>query len=384
MSKNIQYVEVLPTNYKTSYSAQELLNFDLVGDVNTCLVMGTVCLVFNVSITNYTLQNDITEPDYEFVKYDPMVGGNSFIDNISVQTLAQGSIEYISNYPHYCAVLNASSVSQNDCVADTVFTTQGMCPNNKMTGNLLAGFSTDPDNYQVNNRPLRVSVPLKICLNNSMNASVLDFKRVGGKITLSMYVSRDVRCLWGNEGIGSNLTLQLSDVKLSYTTKPITPKTKIPAQLTMKTAYSMVQTLQSRVSDLQIEVPLSMATGFFMVFRRTDEEYSSEYNSLQLDRLNDLNRVIYSVNNNLNNLSISYELRHQEEVIKYFIDALSLANNNLNLNTTFSNRMYGCGLNFNTVLNLVGQKINVQLDYQSVDNDNKYNAYTFITGLITL
>jgi hypothetical protein len=202
-----------------------------------------------------------------------------------------------------------------------------------------------------------------------------------GDLTLSLTVARSVYVLYGDPAIGNTKVIELSNLRLMYSTVADVPK---PMPVELKVETDLKQSLQSSNAVITTKAPI-VANAFFITFIRQQDENTELVNGMEGQRLPNVRRVEYTWNDSLSN-QYRYELESEEEFLSNYIKAVNMAiiaENNASLNVLASNDSYGLGLSFGSFVDLSQSKIGIRID-SDVSNTDPYTAYMFFTGVITL
>lgn len=370
-----------PENVKTIY--EELNNVDFkISAPGRALLAGSVRLVGDVAVTANTSFVADEDGNLNRVMYDGFIGAHSFVDSVTVAFSTSGQVENIRFYPRYVAAKAKASIAPSD-LYNSVYTVEQRTPNCEHADLLLKGSTVDPtlDEFDLTlTRPMDFSLKVDCCVNNPLGNNMISFDK-NGDLTLSLTVARSVYVLYGDSAIGSAKVLNLSNLRLMYSTVADVPK-PMPVQLKVET--DLKQSIQSSNAVITTKAPI-VANSFFITFVRQQDENNALINGMEGQRLPNVRRVEYTWNDSLSN-QYRYELESEEEFLSNYIKAVNsaiVAENNASLNVLASNDSYGLGLSFGSFVDLSQSKIGIRID-SDVSNLDPFTAYVFFTGVITL
>jgi hypothetical protein len=370
-----------PENVKATY--EELNNVDFrISGPGRALLAGSVRLVGDVIVTANTSFVADGSGNLNRVMYDGFIGAHSFVDTVTTSFSTSGQVENIRFYPRYVAAKAKASIAPSD-LYNSVYTPEQRTPNCEHADLLLKGFTVDPTLGAFDaalTRPMDFSLKLDCCINNPMDNNMISFDK-NGDLTLSLTVARSVYVLYGDPAIGNTKVIELSNLRLMYSTVADLPK---PMPIQLKVETDLKQSIQSSNAVITTKAPI-VANAFFITFVRQQDENTALVNGMEGQRLPNVRRVEYTWNDSLSN-QYRYELESEEEFLSNYIKAVNMAiiaENNASLNVLASNDSYGLGLSFGSFVDLSQSKIGIRID-SDVSNTDPYTAYMFFTGVITL
>jgi len=303
-----------PENVKTIY--EELNNVDFkISAPGRALLAGSVRLVGDVLVTANTSFVADEDGNLNRVMYDGFIGSHSFIDSVTTSFSTSGQVENIRFYPRYVAAKAKASIAPSD-LYNSVYTVEQRTPNCEHADLLLKGSTVDPtlDEFDLTlTRPMDFSLKVDCCVNNPIGNNMISFDK-NGDLTLSLTVARSVYVLYGDSAIGSAKVLNLSNLRLMYSTVADVPK-PMPVQLKVET--DLKQSIQSSNAVITTKAPI-VANSFFITFVRQQDENNALINGMEGQRLPNVRRVEYTWNDSLSN-QYRYELESEEEFLSNYI-----------------------------------------------------------------
>ncbi len=375
MSQNYRYSLSIAENNKDTFVANDNVVFMINGDEGMSLQKNSVRLEGNVKVM--IAGNQITT---ELVYFNPQVGAHGLIESMQIST-QNGLVENISNsYPRLVNMKEQSTRSINDSLngseacelkMPTNHQVQNYCHGTKSHGNQAGSVVVDPMSFSF--KPL-------CCLNRVASSSGnLPFARVGS-IKLQFILSRDLAFLYGNVAGGSDLTYELSNLKLSYVQVPSQELDNQPQMC--RSFVSVKQTLNSNVSSINAKVP-SAVDAVSISFQRVSDENTVRKDNLKLNNVDGLKRLEFGFNNSVE--MVKYQIEDRGEMIQRGLNSFSYMGHN-QLKSNLSNKGSGflAGLNFQLPKDLSQNSFNTIVTTDTVSNLNKYNIYMFFHNSVSL
>lgn len=375
MSQNYRYSTAIPENSKDTFTENDNVVFMINGDQGMSLLKNSVRLEGNVKVFIGGAQ--VTT---ELVYFNPQVGAHGLVESMQVSTQS-GLVENISNaYPRLVNMKEQATRSINDSLngseacelkMPTSHQIQNYCHGTKSHGNQAGSVVIDPMSFSF--KPL-------CCLNRVASSSGnLPFSRVGS-VKLQFILSRDLGFLYGNVAAASDLTYELTNLKLSYVQVPSQDLDSQPQMC--RSFVSVKQTLNSNVSSINSKVP-SVVDAVSISFQRVADENTVRNDNLKLDNVDGLSRLEFGFNNSVE--MIKYQIENRGEMIQRGLNSFSYTGHN-QLKANLSNKGSGflTGLNFQLPKDLSQNSFNTIIATDSINNLNKYNVYLFFHSQLSL
>jgi hypothetical protein len=382
---DIRYHIAPVENQKDSYEAYDILDF-VVSFENRKLNCNNIRLLAEVEI----LDAGVTDPNnpnkhVEVNKktfIDGLVGGHSFIGSLACQTMNQGSVETIQDYPKVVSVLARSTVTESD-----MFNSHRLCeirtPSETVSNLLIKGTVQSPSDIYVagRNTDTDMSLVLLTCFNSAVNDYLLPYT-VTGDIRYTIQLPSELGVMWGDSTIGGLIKYRLKNVRLSY--QSFDDDGKRSPSYVFGVKGTIHSTVQSNNSNFSTKYPM-VCSSVVSTFTPQAEDTSNQYNSLKCHQLPSVDRVEYLFNDSSNSL-ITYALDNPQDILQNFVDALGVGaddKSDLTLSNIANNQAWGLGVKFPQPVDLNSQKLSINL-YSAVNNLYPYTMYTMFFGMITL
>jgi hypothetical protein len=373
--QDIRYSLSPPENTKQSYPEYDTVDFRI-SAIGRKLVEGSITLLGDISVTD---NNDLTET----VAYDPFIGAHSFIDTLTTTFAKTGQVETLRFYPRYVSAESKAKLTKED-LFNSAYVCENRVPDSRMASNMLKGlvpYALQGGAFNApETRKLDFAIKPKFCLNAPIGDNLLPYEKTGD-ILISMTIPRTVSVLFGNTDIGLDKKIELTNLRLAYTT--VADDGKYSGKYVMRIRSDLKQTIQSTYSNISTKVPI-VADSFFMSFIRQSEENQPLFNGLENQRLPNVSRVEFLWNDSFSQ-EFTYELDNEEEILTNYIKAINktVGDNNANANALNSNDSYGIGLSFGQFLDLSKSKIGINIQ-SAVSSEEPYTAYAFFLGIVSV
>jgi len=373
--KSYQYSSGIPENNKDTFTANDNITFMITGDQDMSLLKNSVRLEGNLKILIGGGQ--VTT---ELVYFNPQVGAHGILESMQVST-QNGLVENISNsYPRLVNMKEQATRSINDSLNGSEACELKM-PTNHHVQNYAHGTKSHTNQAaQQLNDPMSFSFKPLCCLNRVASSSGnLPFGRVGF-VKLQVILSRDLGLLYGNVAGASDLTYELTNVKLSYVQVPSQDLDNQPQMC--RSFVSVKQTLNSNVSSINAKVP-SAVDAVSISFQRTANENTVRNDNLKLDNVDGLTRLEFGFNNTVE--MVKYQIEDRGEMIQRGLNSFSyMGHNQMKANMSNKGSGFIAGLNFQLPRDLTQNSFNTIISTDSVNNLNKYNVYMFFHSMVSL
>jgi len=373
--RNYQYSMSIPENNKDTFTSNDNITFMINGDQDMSLLKNSVRLEGNVKVLIGGAQ--ITN---ELVYFNPQVGTHGLVESMQVST-QNGLVENISNsYPRLVNMKEQATRSINDSLNGSEASELKMPTTHQVVN---YGHGTASHTNQAGSKiidPVSFSFKPLCCLNRvSAESGNLSFSRVGS-VKLQLILSRDLGFLFGNVAGTSDLTYELTNVKLSYVQVPSADLDKQPQMC--RSFVSVKQTLNSNVSSINAKVP-SAVDAVSISFQRTADENTVRKDNLKLDNVDGLTRLEFGFNNSVE--MIKYQIEDRGEMIQRGLNSFSyMGHNQMKPNLSNKGSGFMAGLNFQLPKDLTQNSFNTIISTDSINNLNKYNIYMFFHSMVSV
>lgn len=372
---SLTYLSAIPENNKASYSEYDTVDFVMTYE-NANLVMGSVRLEGEVSVTHNGLPlNNVANKDLD-IKYDRQVGGHSFVESIQTEVLSE-VIENITEYPRMVKQYSVARDNQGD-----MFNSSRVCemkmPQDSMTTIMLQG--EEPPEQNAN--PIRENPDFSIKLDfilNSRDEELLPYSRTGA-VRVSLNLARLNSCLYGND-VDGNTRYSLHNLRLVYKATTDMPESNEP--IVVRKRQCIKQSIQTGLANVQAQVPSANVEAFTASFQVQSKENTAKSNNLDLEKVPDLQELQFLFNDSTNQ-AITYLMRANSEVLYHFVDALGFTGRNqIAVENMNSNEGYGLGYRFDSPISLMNQKLSVQIN-SAISNSRPLIIYMFFHSVAEL
>ena len=370
-----RYSLAIPENSKDTFTNNDNITFMINGDTGMSLLKKSVRIEGNLKV----LING-AQVSTELVYFNPQVGAHGLIESLQVST-QNGLVENISNsYPRLVNMKEQATRSINDSLngseacelkMPTNHQIQNYCHGAKSRGNQAGSEIVDPVSFSF--KPL-------CCLNRvAQSSGNIPFSRVGF-IKLQVILSRDLGFLYGNVAAASDLTYELTNIKLCYVQVPTQELDSQPQMC--RSFVSVKQTLNSNISSINAKVP-SAVDAVSISFQKIANENTVRKDNLKLDNVDGLNRLEFGFNNSVE--MIKYQIEDRSEMIQRGLNSFSyMGHNQLKANMSNKGSGFICGLNFQLPKDLTQNSFNTIVSTDAINNLNKYNIYMFFHSMVSI
>lgn len=368
---NHLYHSVSPQNEKANYNESEQIDF-LLDFPGRKLVPGSVRLEAICVIGNAGTPGDK-------LKLDPQCGAHSFIESVTTEMANKGVVEVInSDYARMVKSKVQATKGQMDLLSSKHISQWQSADERTSSSKLQVkhNINTTTD-IEFNND---FSISLENCLNN-IEGGNLSYNQ-SGYCKVSVTLARVSNALYGCGHVGaSNITFTLSKVRVKFQS---VAEDNQNSQLVMNTMYNIKQGISTASANISSKVP-SVCKGFVGSFVKSASSISLTANSHKTEQPPGMEEVRVMFNNATNQL-LTYSLRNiNDQKLKAKLAFGNTANgpcqmSNADIGT--DNGGYLFGAQFDQLVNLTNQKINVQFD--SGIGADAYTCHLFFMGVVAL
>jgi hypothetical protein len=375
MSREYVYHSVVPDTQKDTYASLTDIDFSLTFEGRK-MVLNSVRFEADLNVLKDGAIRPVTADD---VKFDHMVGGHCFIENITTTLQNVGQIENMqSSYNRIVKMVADATMTEDDCLnGDMVCELRSSTPQVAVSycqgivpplTTALAGTIQDVD----------FSIKPYFCLNRAMGEGepVVSFRK-SGVVSISVKLARVSSSLYG-ETVGATSTFFLKNPRISFLT---VDDDGADMPVMMRKSVAIKTSVVSNQSNISVQPP-AVVDSCFISFQKQASENSYTANGLQTDILPELDELQFLYSNNTNT-NLTYIMRSQPEMIKRYLEALrSAGHNNASGRNLKASNGFGVGISMPNT-NLAQKSFNIQINSKA-DSSNKFNAYVCFSSLMEL
>ena len=375
---NLKYHEVTPTNNKTEYSDDDLVDFEF-NSFGRDLVRNSIELSATLQVfkTVSGTQSRVLKADTGKLFLDKNSGVHSIIENVSCSTMNQGNLENIGfSYPRFVSMLNVLQKRSQDKnnMSDVL---EWRYPDKELSDSVLRqGVVTDNTETQLFDQSFNFK-PQIVFNRTDQNIS---FSKTGA-MRISMNLSTVQKMIEDKLTVANleNLSYKLTNFKLFYRSVPEDPtiKTIIAQKFTpLKT------TISSTLANMSLNVPSQSATGCSISFQKVSNEGDKSNNNNQLEKVNitGLQFFFNSANSYLN-----YKLSSVSEILLRALKSISPKNDEAMYQITNqnfgNNENYIVGSDLDGIIDLSQNSFEVQIESDLTANTNVYLMFHSLISL---
>jgi len=364
---NIRFHEVQPTNSKSVFQGDDLVDFEL-DAVNRKLVKNSVEITGTIAVykNSVTAGNRVVKGDAGNLYIDKNSGAHGMIESCSVSTLNQGSIENIGfGYSRMVSMLSVLQ-NENQDLNDMENVMEWRLPDADLTGNYLR--QEDTNGAGANKQgDTDFSIKPRILINRCDNN--ISFSKTG-KMRVSMTLAQDEKFLVNQlTGIGS-LVYTVSNLRLRYRT---VPEDNIDTQVLLQKITPLKTTINSNLASMSLNVPSKACTGCSISFQDTANEGQQNKNNQQLEKVN-VNSIQFFFNSA--NTYLNYKLDNTSEIIMRGLKSLSPTNDEamyqINSTDLANDENYIVGTDLDGFIDLSENSFEIELQSDISTNVNVY------------
>ena len=375
---NIRYHEVQPSNSKTTFQADDLVDFEL-ESLGRNLVQNSIEI--SGTIQSYKVVGGTTSRivggDAGLVFMDKNAGVHSIIENVSCSTLNQGSVESIGfSYPRFAGLLNVLQKRNQDKnnVSDVL---EWVTPDYDLTDNKIRQqLITDGSAGGVFNYDPTFNFKPKIVFNRT--DSDIPFSKTG-KMRISMNLSSNEKCIVNQLSGVDSISYTITDLKLRFRSVPDDGSVK---QIIAQKFVPLKTTINSSFASMSLNVPSQSATGCSISFQNTSNEGDAQINNNQLEKINITGLQFFF---NSANTYLNYQLRNRSEILLRGLKSLSPNNDEAtyqcNTKNFANNENYVVGSDLDGIVDLSQNSFEVQIESDISANTNVYLMFHSIISM---
>ena len=384
MSQNYLYHCIQPDNEPSSgtFSEFSMADFTLTFPQRK-LVTGSIRISANVALVGGVADSNEA---ISTVFVDPKVGAHALFDQFSTTLDRVGQIENILEYNKYVKAVSQATSSHADFMKGSKVC-ELQAPNENWSKIVFKGVDSARTYAATTFLPTvsdlaNFSIKPMIALNSAVGGDGSISFRKSGAIRLNMRVARALQCLYGASvslaGAGSAPSISITNLRLHFASVA-DDGTDFP--LTMSNTISVKSTVQSTFSNIGCSVP-AVCRSVFGTFIRADHEAAGGMtNPLACETLPNWKSVQFLYNDTINNSLISYTINDREECKKRYLRAVSSSDHSsIGKWAEKHDDGFGVGIQFDGLLDLRTQKINIQLT-SDVDSGSPYIFSLFFQGV---
>ncbi len=383
----VMYHSVDPQNLLPSYP--EFTNVDFILsyegrslEMDSVRIEGELEVLLGAGQDQFGNLDPSTEDSEIFM--DRFVGAHSVIESLSVN-INGAQVDHVQDYPRYVKMHTTAVHSQGD-----MFMAEHACemktPSLELIREQLMGETppTDPGNATngdkiadfMRNNP-DFSIKPMCVLNQGVGA--LPYRK-SGDVRVTINTARISAVLFG-KNVDANTTYNLKNLRVTFRSS-IDAGQSADQPILARRVLSVKQNYATTEASLQTRVP-AVCSGVSVSVISNNKLNARNDNTLDLDKIDGLNRVEYLFNDSTNQM-ITYRLRNQAEWIERYLDSFRdsrTKENAATLSNIASNNVWGLGLDFGGDIDLRNQNFALQLSRNGTD---PYVVYFYFHSLLTL
>ena len=315
---------------------------------------------------------------------DKFVGAHALIESLSVN-INGAQVDHVQDYPRYVKMQTTAVHSQGD-----MFMAEHACqmktPSLELMREQLMGeiVPTGPGNAgdgavlqdAMRNNP-DFSIKPMCVLNQGVGA--LPYRK-SGDVRITINTARIGAVLFGQD-VDGNTKYNIKNLRCTFRSA-VDAGQSADQPILAKRVLSVKQNYATTEASLQTRVP-AICSGVSVSVLANNKLNSLEANTLDLDKIDGLNRVEYLFNDSTNQM-ITYRLRNQTEWIERYLDSFRdsrTKENAATLSNIASNNVWGLGLDFGGDIDLRNQNFALQL---SRNGTSPYVVFFYFHSLLTL
>jgi len=315
---------------------------------------------------------------------DKFVGAHALIESLSVN-INGAQVDHVQDYPRYVKMQTTAVHSQGD-----MFMAEHACqmktPSLELMREQLMGeiVPTGPGNAAdgavlqdaMRNNP-DFSIKPMCVLNQGVGA--LPYRK-SGDVRITINTARIGAVLFGQD-VDGNTKYNIKNLRCTFRSA-VDAGQSADQPILAKRVLSVKQNYATTEASLQTRVP-AICSGVSVSVLSNDKLNSLEANTLDLDKIDGLNRVEYLFNDSTNQM-ITYRLRNQTEWLERYLDSFRdsrTKENAATLSNIASNNVWGLGLDFGGDIDLRNQNFALQL---SRNGTSPYVVFFYFHSLLTL
>lgn len=369
------YPEFTNVDFILSYEGRSL-------EMDSVRIEGELEVLVGAGQNPFGTINPTTETQKIFM--DRFVGAHSLIESLSV-SVNGAQVDHVQDYPRYVKMQMTANHSQGD-----LFMAKQACemktPSLELMREQLMGekVPTDPGNAvdgtrlqdAMRNNPDFSLKPMCV-LNQGVGA--LPYRK-SGDVRVTINTARIGAVLFGAD-VDGNTKYNIKNLRCTFRSS-VDAGPSMDQPIISKRVLSVKQNFSTTEASLQTRVP-AICSGVSVSVLSNAKLNSLTGNTLDLDKLDGLNRVEYLFNDATNQM-ITYRLRNQAEWIERYLDSLRdsrTKENAATLSNIASNNVWGLGLDFGGDIDLRNQNFALQL---SRNGTEAYVVYFYFHSLLTL
>jgi hypothetical protein len=391
------YKLAYPRSQKDTYLPQSSVDWLIKLDPGYEIVKNSIFVSGNLYVTRNGdpfLADPDEDPPVNEVYYDNFAGWHTLFDVWSTD-LNQQNVENFDGYPRFMRMMNMASKHRDELSANLSESIEGRIGDFTLTPYVLTGEEViDEGEESVNGIPFNIKPYISINRSNrNVNANDVP---IG--VLLHTKLSPVENVLFGDDAQPaiSGMSYYLKNLQLNWQVQPM-QETNAP--LTLGKISWKDYTLTSKVSSIEIEVPIP-TQNIAMTLALEDNlitgpdpalEVNGVYNNPHPTATNflDCQEVQFYLNDSDNNL-LSFKLEDLEEMMMNYKYAMNVSEisaiDDITIKGGKNWSTFGLGLNMSGLVP-VGTKISVVINSQDLngpDSNNIWRANCYFKGFITL
>lgn len=344
------YKSILPQSQKDSYGQNENIDFNLSFEGQS-IKRGSLRISGNLALANvYATQ------------IDGQTGIHGVFSSVVTEFQTKGVVENLQQYPRLHKMKMLARQDDPQTLSASVNVTSLKLPRDEMTTSFLAG--------AVRLDTLPFCCKLDMMLNRT--DSDIPYSKTGA-VRISLRTASYAQFM---TGASVNTTYALTNLELHYQVSESAKSVPVHA-----TTYHLIKhSIDSNNVSVSSRVP-AVVQSVSCSFILTSRENSNDFNNLECAELPEVSRLQWTFNDAMN--VVKYDITNREEILYNYLKSMGRSDYNSVRTTDLVNesRTYGMGLDFYGGINLLNQKLGLDV-VSTADNTNVYSMFMFFRSVV--
>jgi len=347
------YKSILPQSQKDSYGENENIDFNLSFEGQS-IKRGSLRISGNLGLANI----DTTQ-------IDGHTGIHGVFSSVVTEFQTKGVVENLQQYPRLHKMKMLARQDDPQTLSASVNVTSLKIARDEMTTSMLAG--------AVRLDTLPFCCKLDIMLNRT--DSDIPYSKTGA-VRISLRTASYAQFMTGATLGAGATTYALTNLELHYQVSESAKSGPVQA-----TTYHLIKhSIDSNNNSISARVP-AMVSSVSCSFILASRENSNTYNNLECAELPGVSRVQWTFNDAMN--VVKYDITSREEILYNYLKSMGRSDYNSVRTADLVNesRTYGMGLDFYGGINLLNQKLGLDI-VSTADNTNVFSMYMFFRSVV--
>ena len=375
--ENIRFHEVKAQNDKPTFLADDLVDFEIDAPGRS-IVKNSIEITGKVQVYKTSLTGGrVARTDAGKLFLNPSAGAHSFFENFSSSSVNLNNIESIGfAYPRWVNMM-ATTNKQNQNLNNVSDLIEFVVPDKELTDNFLRETKVDNGAGATYTEDFTFSVKPMIVLNRT-NADI-PFDKTG-KVRVSMNLAQNEKALENHLTGVNNLVYTITEMRMRFRSVPSSPTNE---PIVAQKMIPLKTTINSTNASMSFQVPSKGSNGVTISFQKQSNEGNPAKDNLELEKLN-VQSVQFFYNSA--NTYLNYKLETTSEIIQRGLKSISPSNDEGTYQITqadlASNSKFVIGTDFDGVIDLTQNSIEVELQSNSIDSPT--NVYLMFHALMSM